>query len=205
MKKQILLSILILANASYVYSQEIQTRVNSNRLYQNSNSESSYGAGNSLGFTLFGDGLGMMFRHTFLSENQFGAYLGYAPILIQESGQLWWISGFLFKPEFNFYIGSTTQEKQKANGIKRKLKKRYISLKEGIGYSSGPFHNQQLTFWRSSTTLSYHQQRFLNDTKHKSTGFDLGISYDYFFSPNITFTQTPISIYLRWDWAWFMR
>ncbi len=196
MKKLLFSFLLLLVIASDIHSQE---------LYDSAESDEGYGVGNSFGFTILGDGLGLMYRHTFSSEDQLGGFLGYSPLYIRDNSNTYFISGFLLKPEYNLYVGSVNREKQRSNGVKRKLKKRYISIKQGFGYASGPYKNQQLSFWRSSTTISFHQQRFIKERRNRSTGFDVGISYDYYGSPDVRLVQSPVSIYLRWDWAWFMK
>ncbi len=196
MKKSLVLLIIVLSLAWSSKGQGILDQ---------EESTSDYGIGHSLGLTILGDGLGLMYRYTFQSENQLGGYLGYSPLVLNDGLTITFFSGFLIKPEFNIYIGYSNKEKQRRYGIKSKLKKKYISIKQGFGYMAGPYQNEQLRFWRSSTTLSYHQQRFFRPHQNRSTGFDIGIRFDYYGSLDVEIINSPVSVFIRWDWAWFFQ
>ncbi len=157
-------------------------------------------SGNSLGFTILGDGLGVMFRHTFEGEDQLGLSLHYNPISLIDDSRSYWYNGMLLKSEYNLYMGHRTKTKRKV----RKIKKHYLSFKQGFGYSAGPYKGQDLRFWVSSTTISWHQQRFKAHKPNMSVGFDAGLSFDYLGSPDLRVINSPVSIYIRWDWAYFL-
>ncbi len=164
-----------------------------------------YGRGTSMGFHILGDGVGLVLRHSFGSQNQLGASLSYSPLIFTQSmGWTYYFSGVMITPEFNVFLGSRIKEKNRRSAIKRKMKKHFISLKAGIGYAAGPLNGLPVTFTSYTSSLTWHQERFFTHKTKKSTGFDLGINLSYYNSKQVIIQQAPVNIFLRWDWAWYL-
>ena len=156
-----------------------------------------YGQGTAFGFSIFGDGIGFMVRHTLKSQDQIGLGTHFFTLIEQNAagnGIERIVPGLFFRGEYNIHLGNTLKEKVKKKYVKRRFRKHYLSVKAGAGFSDLNFY---------SAVLSWHLEGFKLENKNHARGLDLGVSYNFIPDNGTNLILNNVGIYFRLDWTWF--
>ena len=166
-------------------------------MYKSDINSVEYGQGTSVGFSILGDGLGLMLRRTLKSEDQIGLGTHFFLSFVQNAAgtSIDRVNpGVFFRTEYNFHLGNTYKEIAKRSYVKRKFKKHYISVKAGAALSE---------FNVYSFVLSWHRESFRVKNKLYARGLDLGVAYNFIPNDSANLFTNTVGVYFRLDWTWF--